>query len=277
MALESFPPMLLVAARFVLSGSILLAVSLIMGAHIPRGAELVRNALNGVLILGIGNGCLVLAETLIPSGLAALIITISPFWMIGLNAIMPPRERLHAPTLFGMLVGLMGAVLLVGPTALQGGSTGAAMIRGFLILQAGCVAWTSGSLLQRRQTNRAHPIVAGGVQQLAAGIAFVPLAMLFPGPVHWSARGVGALLYLVIFGSIVGYSSYVFALDRLPVAMVSLYNYVNPVVAVILGWLFYREPFGVREAVAMLIIFAGVALVKRLESRRAERTVTSTG
>jgi drug/metabolite transporter (DMT)-like permease len=93
------------------------------------------------------------------------------------------------------------------------------------------------------------------------------LALLAGGRIHWSARGVGALVYLVIFGSIVGYSAYVLAMDRLPVALVSLYNYINPVVAVFLGWLLFREPFGMRETVAMLIIFLGVAIVRRLERR----------
>lgn len=269
MALETWPPMLLVATRFVLSGGILLAGCLAVRAKLPRGRELWLTALNGVVILGIGNGALVLAETWVPSGLAALIITVSPFWLVGLNAVLPPRERLHAPTLFGMLVGLGGAALLVGPGAWQGGSAGAAMLQGVAVLQLGCLAWTLGSLLQKRQASDVNPIVAGAVQQLAAGVAFVPVALLFPGEIHWSARGVGALLYLVTFGSIVGYSSYVVALQRLPVALVSLYNYVNPVVAVILGWLFYREQFGVREALAMAVIFFGVALVKKMEARRS--------
>lgn len=268
MALETWPPMLLVAVRFTLSGGLLLAGCMAAGASLPRGRELIRTALNGVLILGIGNGALVLAETWVPSGLAALIITVSPFWLVGLNALLPPREGLHAPTLLGMLVGLGGAVLLVGPGALQGGSAGAALLKGVLVLQLGCLAWTLGSLVQKRQTSAVNPVVTGAVQQLAAGLAFVPVALLFPGEIHWSGRGVGALLYLTVFGSIVGYSSYVVALQRLPVALVSLYNYVNPVVAVILGWLFYREPFGLREAIAMGIIFSGVALVKRMEARR---------
>jgi drug/metabolite transporter (DMT)-like permease len=129
------------------------------------------------------------------------------------------------------------------------------------------LGWNIGSLFQRRMPNRAHPIVCGAVQQLAAGLACAPLALLAGGRIHWSARGVGALVYLVIFGSIVGYSAYVLAMDRLPVALVSLYNYINPVVAVFLGWLLFREPFGMRETVAMLIIFLGVAIVRRLERR----------
>ena len=269
MALESFPPMTLVSARFVISGALLLGVYATLGAKMPRGADLWRTAINGIVILGIGNGCLTLAETWIPSGLAALIITVSPFWMLGLDAVLPPRSPLHAPTLAGLFVGLAGAALLVGPGALEGGLSGN-IAKGFLVLQLGCFSWSLGSLLQRKRESATDPIVSAGVQQLAAGLAFLLPALLAGGPIHWSARGVGALFYLVTFGSIVGYSSYVYALQRLPVPVVSIYNYVNPVVAVTLGWLFYREPFGWREAAAMIVIFAGVAIVKRAEARRTK-------
>lgn len=267
MALESFPPMTLVSVRFLVSGSLLLMGALAFRAPLPKGKELWRTALNGVVILGVGNGALTLAETWIPSGLAALIITVSPFWMAGLNALLPPRESLHAPTLAGMAVGLCGALLLVGPGALEGGAAGANLLKGFLVLQFGCICWSGGSLLQRKQVNTAHPIVSGAVQQLAAGLAFALPALVAGGDIRWSPRGLGAIAYLVVFGSIVGYSSYVVALDRLPVPIVSMYNYINPIVAVTLGWIFYREPFGLREAAAMGIIFLGVAIVKRAESR----------
>lgn len=268
MALETFPPMTLVAARFILSGGLMVAGARLLGMPLPRGRELRQTAWNGVVILGIGNGCLTLAELWIPSGLAALIITMGPFWMLGLDAILPPRVRLHGPTLAGMAVGLAGAALLVGPGALAGGVTGNLM-KGFLILQLGCFCWSFGSLIQRRQPTQAHPIVSGGVQQLAAGLAFLPIALLRGGPIHWDhTPGLWAIAYLIVFGSIVGYSSYIYALEHLPVAVLSIYNYINPVVAVILGWLFYREPFGPREAIAMAIIFAGVAMVKRASARR---------
>lgn len=267
MALEGFPPASLIATRFILSGTIMLAAARLFGATLPRGSELRRTIVNGIVILGVGNGCLTLAETWIPSGLAALIITVSPFWMVGLNAILPPRESIHAPTLLGMAVGMLGAVLLVGPGALSGGAQSANLIKGFLILQLGCICWTGGSLVQRKQVNTVHPIVAGAVQQLAAGLAFLPVALLSGGEVHASTRSLWAVAWLVVFGSIVGYSSYIYALTHLPVPVVSLYNYVNPVVAVALGWLFYREPFGLREAAAMVVIFLGVYLVKRVERR----------
>ncbi|HUJ24157.1 MAG TPA: EamA family transporter [Bryobacteraceae bacterium] len=262
MGLESFPPFVLVAVRFLLSGSILLAAARARGAWLPRGREFWQAAFTGVLILSIGNGCLTVAELYIPSGLAGLIYTLLPFWMVGIEAMMPRGERLHAPTILGMVVGFSGVALLFsGGTAL--GSFHLAALGGLVVLHLGMASWAFGSLYQRRHQTRSHPIVVAAVQQVSAGISVIPLA-LFTGSrtIAWSTRGVGALFYLVIFGSLVGYSAYVVALDRLPVAVVSIYPYMNAVVAVALGWLFYREPFGMREAVAMLVIFTGVALVK---------------
>ncbi len=270
MSLEAFPPLVLVCARFTLSGSLLLLGARLAGARFPRGRELWLTAVNGVLVLGIGNACLTFAETWISSGLAALIVTTSPFWLVGMEALMPGGERLHAPAVAGMIVGASGAAMLVAPGALSGG-LGQNVVKGFITLQIGCAGWTSGSILQRRQASVAHPVVSGGVQQLAGGLAFLlPALLVKEHPILWSVRGTAALLYLVMFGSIVGYSAYIYAMDKLPVAVVSIYTYINPIVAVFLGWLFYREPFGGREAVAMLVIFAGVAVVKRFGGKRRE-------
>jgi drug/metabolite transporter (DMT)-like permease len=262
MALESFPPLMLVCARYLLSGSIMLGFALARGIHIPRGRELGIACVSGMLILGIGNGTLVFSELMIASGMAGLILTISPFWMVGVEALLPGGERLHPPTIFGMAVGLAGAGLLFAPD-LQTHHVQRGLLIGFLLLQLGMAGWSFGSIYQRRNAGRAHPIIAGAVQQLAAGLALLPPALLArEHPVQWSFRGVAAILYLVFFGSIVGYSAYAYALDRLPVAVVSVYPYVNAVVAVGLGWVFYREPFGIRETAAMVVIFAGVAIVK---------------
>lgn len=262
MALESFPPLVLVSTRFLLSGSIMLLAGRILGVPLPRGRELAQTAWNGLLILGIGNACLTFAEVWIPSGLAALIVTTSAFWMVGVEALLPGGERLHFPTTAGLTVGCLGAALLLAPGS--GGGLRGPLLWGFLVLQFGCLAWSYGSIRQRRMSKQAHPMIGGAIQQLTAGLAFLPPALLIPSqPVVWKSRGVAAMLYLVVFGSIVGYSSYVYALEKLPVALVSIYTYINPIVAVLLGWLFYRESFGAREALAMAVIFVGVALVKR--------------
>jgi drug/metabolite transporter (DMT)-like permease len=262
MALESVPPLFLVSGRFLLSGSMMLAAAWWAGIRLPRGRDLLWTSINGVLILGIGNGCLVFAETWIPSSLAALFISISPFWMVGLEAAVPGGEKLRLPVLAGMIAGLAGAAILVGPGIMDSGFSGNTW-KGFLILQLGSASWGLGSILQKRHRSQTHPVINGAIQQLAAGLAFAVPTLVsgqLPNSFHW--KGMGAVLYLVIFGSIVGYSSYIYALDRLPVSLVSIYTYINPVVAAILGWMFYREPFGRREIIAMAIIFCGVAIVK---------------
>ena len=263
MSLETFPPLTLVAVRYLISGTLTLAFAWYRGLYIPRGKELAAACIAGLGTLTIGNGALVISETLIPSGMAGLITAMSPFWMVGVEALLPGGESLHAPTIGAMALGLAGAALLVTPGAGPQGA-GHSLLVGFLVLQIGMAGWSFGSIYQRRNAGKAHPVVAGGIHQLAEALAMVPFAWLGRHqPIHWSTRGVGALLYLVVFGSLVGYSAFVYVMDRLPVAVVSIYPYVNAVVAVALGWLFYREPFGRRESAAMLVIFAAVALVKR--------------
>ena len=185
MALESFPPLILVASRFLSSGAIMLVVAWKLGVHLPRGRELMLTALNGIIILGIGNACLTYSETWIGSGMAALFITTSPFWLVGIESALG-GEKLHFPAVGGMLVGSIGAALLVAPGALSQG-LGSNIVKGFLVLQVGCLCWSLGSILQRRQPAKAHPIVNGAVQQLAAGLAFLIPALLVPEhPIHWS-------------------------------------------------------------------------------------------
>ena len=262
MSLETFPPLMLVAVRYSISGTLTLAFAWCRGLYMPRGKELAVACVAGLGTIAMGNGALAISETLIPSGMAGLIITTSPFWMVGVEALLPGGEKLHAPTIGAMALGLAGAALLVTPGAEPG--AGHSLLTGFLILQFSMAGWSFGSIYQRRNAGKAHPVVAGGIHQLAAALAMAPFALLVPHhPIHWSTRGVGAMLYLVVFGSLVGYSAFVYCMDRLPVAVVSIYPYVNAVVAVALGWLFYREPFGLRELVAMVVIFAAVALVKR--------------
>lgn len=264
MALESFSPTVLVAVRFTLSGSILLIAARAMAAKMPSWRESKKTALYGLLTLGIGNGCLAFAEQWIPSGLAALFITTSPFWMVGMDALVPGGEKLHLPTIGGMAIGFAGAAMLVAPSGFSSIST--PLLAGFLVLQFGSVGWSLGSILQRRQSTAAHPVVSGAIQQLAAGLAFViPAAFSRGQTAEPSPRSIGAVLYLVVFGSIVGYSAYIYAMSKLPVSVVSLYGYVNPLVAVWLGWLFYREPFGPRELLGMAVIFLGVTIVKRTQ------------
>lgn len=269
--LESFTPAMLMCLRYLISGILMLIGAWLAGAHLPRGRELWRTALYGALTIGMGTGSLALAEVWIPSGLAALIVSTQPFWMVGVEALMPGGARLHFPAVRGMLVGLAGVGFLIAPAALASATNSQALLKGFVTLQIGAAVWSVGSIAQRRLATRAHPIVSGAVQQFATGLAFVIPALLQSRTAVWDAKGIGAVVYLAIFGGVIGYSAFIFSMDRLPVALVSIYTYVNPIIAVLLGWVFYREAFGWREVVAMLIIFAGVAMVK--QSSRAMESV----
>ena len=269
-ALESIPPLFLVGARFTLSGLILAVGARLAGVPFPKRKDLLLCGLFGVLALGLGNGCLTYAELWIPSSLAALLVTTSPFWMVGLEATIKGGERLRPAIALGLAIGFGGTALLVAPDVLNEG-WGGDILQGFLLLQFGCLGWSVGSIAQRRRVAHINSVMNGAIQQFAAGIVFLCLALSAGQlPAEWTAQGITSSLYLVVFGSIVGYTSYVYVLKKLPVAIVTLHVYVNPAVAVVLGWLFYREPFGKQEFAAMLAIFAGVAVVKRFGSTPAK-------
>jgi len=214
------------------------------------------------MLLGVANGALTFAETWMPSSLAALFLTTAPFWLVGMEALMPGGERLTTAVVVGLFVGLAGVVMLVlpGDGALVMGPN---LWKGFLVLQVGSFFWNTGSILQRRWRATTHPLLTGALQQTAAGLIYLVAALVVPErPITLSPTGVAGLMWLVTFGSIVGYSAYIYSLETLPVSLVSIYTFINPVVAVALGKLFYDEPFGRKEITAMAIIFAGVLIVK---------------
>jgi drug/metabolite transporter (DMT)-like permease len=271
-AVESLPPATLMCSRYLLSGGVMLILVRLTGARFPRGRELWLNAACGIMTIGVGTGLLAYVEQWAPSGLSALFVTTSPFWMVGTEAALPGGAPLRASVIGALLVAVAGvALLMTGGDSLAIKSGGPAPLGVFLILQIGALFWAIGSILQRRQIKPVHPFVGAAVQQIAAGIAYIAPAATQSGNAHWNARAIGATLYLAVFGGIVGYSSYVFAVNRLPVAVASLYTYINPLVAVLLGWLFYREAFSAREGIGMAVIFAGVWLVKRAQGKAAAK------
>lgn len=268
-ALENLPPLYLIAIRYMISGSVLLIAAALARVTLPRGRELLLTAICGIICIGIGNGFLAIAEEYVPSGLAALFYTTAPFWMVGIDALLPGGKRPQLSTVGGLLIGLLGVTFLVLPAALHEGF-GGVVIPGFLLLQISSIGWVGGSLLQKRVETRANSFVTGAVQQLAAGISmFVPASIFEKMPHAIGLRSGLAVAYLVVFGSLIGFSAYSYSVAKLPVAIVSIYFFINPIVAVWLGFLFFREPFGPRELIAMIIIFAGIALVRWSEFSRA--------
>jgi drug/metabolite transporter (DMT)-like permease len=265
-ALESFSPMLLMGGRFFSAGVVTLLVGAALGARMPTRKEFAFTAFYGMITLGLGVGTLAFATQWIPSGLVAMLTTTSPFWMVGIECLLPGGDKPNLPTVAGMLIGLAGTLLLVVPGGIEQGFGGAVVVS-FLVLQLGCGGFALGSILERRHVTTTHPVINGAVQELATGLVFLIPALVMHEPVKWSVKALLAVLYLVVFGGIVGYSAYLYAMKHLPVSLVSIYTYVNPLVAVVLGSLLYGEKFEPITIVAMVIVLAGVMIVKRFSGR----------
>lgn len=268
--LETVPPMLLAALRFIAAGSLMLAF--MWGwrrARLPHGREWLDQAVIGLLLLGIGNGLVVLAELWIPSGFAALLVATSPFWVAGLERIGVTGERVGLRSLAGMSLGLAGLAVLVAPDILDA-RFGSSYLLGAVSIQIACAAWSGGSVFSKRRPSTLAPLMGAAIQTFVAGVALliVGTALGEWGSLRFSSRSLAALLYLVFFGSIIAYGSYTYAIRHLPLSILSTYSYINPLIAVLLGWAIASEPLNWRVGVATLIILAGVALVKTAPGRK---------
>ncbi len=262
-ALETVPPMLMGGFRWTLAGALILGVMKMRGERVPGRAEWPSLALLGVLLIGFGNGGVVWAEQTLPSGLTAVLVAVIPFWMVGVETLAGSTEPLTARRVLGLLIGFAGIVLLVWPELELGAGRG--FVLGVLATQLACVGWAIGSSYSRRRKPAENVLAVAAYQMLFGGVA-MGLAGSLRG--EWSdlafnVRTASAVGYLLVFGSIAGFSAYGYALKHLPIATVSLYAYVNPVIAVILGTLVLDEPMSPRLAVAGLIVLVGMGLVRK--------------
>jgi drug/metabolite transporter (DMT)-like permease len=281
--LETLTPMLFAGVRFLLAGTILfLVMSRLRNARLPSGREWLDLGLVGLLLLAVGNGIVVWAEQWISSGMAALLVATGPFWIAGLEAWRRGGERVGRLGVLGMLIGFAGLALLVGPD-LFGASLSGHYLLGVVLLQVGCLSWSVGSVYAKQRPTGVAPLMGASVQMLIAGVVLTLVGTLAGewSEIRFNARTTAALAYLVVFGSIVAYGSFIYAMQKLPLSIVSTYSYINPVIAVVLGWAVLSEPLGWRVAVAACIILGGVALVKaapgisaRAASRRERRILS---
>ena len=263
-ALETIPPLLLTGSRFVVAGLVMLLIAKLRGEQLPRdGKTLLNLALIGFLLVGVGNLAVVWAELYVPSGIAALLVATAPFWMAIIEMFRRSGERVSLQSGIGMAIGFLGVALLVTPRG-SGGKLSTGFLLGALAIQIGGICWQLGSA--HGKYNLKHvPLLSSSALQMLFGGAIVTVAGLAIGEAPRFAltpRTFGALLYLTVFGSILAYSAYVFALAHMRTTHTSLYAYVNPVVAVFLGWLILNEPLTWVSVLAMVVILAGVALVQ---------------
>lgn len=272
-AIETLPPFLMAGVRFLIAGTLLFGWCLASSDYRPTRREW-RSALiiGGLLLLG-GNGAVVWAEQTVPSGIAALLVAGTPCWMVLLDWLWRGAARPGPRTVVGLLLGFGGIVLLVGPSAVAG--HGSIHVGGAIVLLIGSLAWAVGSIYSRHAPRPQGALLFTGMQMLMGGALLVIAGTV---TAEWtrvdvadvSLRSVLALAYLIIFGAIIGYSAYVWLLRVSTPARVSTYAYVNPVVAVLLGWALAGESFTPRMAIAAAIIVAGVALITLEEHSRAK-------
>ncbi|MPZ18670.1 MAG: EamA family transporter [Luteitalea sp.] len=260
-ALETIPPFLLGGTRFVVSGMILVLLVRARGVSLPRPSTWPSFALAGLLLLGVGNGGVMFAEQVVSSGMAAVTVATTPFWMVGIGALVPHGERITRRAVAGLILGFIGVLLLAGAD-LQAGMTSGSL-SGLLTLEVACAGWAAGTVLSKRRHTDQNPFGAAAIQMLAGGAVMLLLSTVLGEwrLVSFTARTVTALVYLTIAGSLVGFACYVYALRHLPVSTVSLYAYVNPVLAVALGALLLSEPVTLTMILAMILILAGMAVV----------------
>lgn len=270
--LEALPPALLGGVRWTLAGLLLGLVTVARGERLPVRALWPSLALQGLLMIGVGNGFVNWAEQYVASGLAAVILATSPFFMSGVEALRADGERLTRRTLAGLVVGFSGILVLVWPDVRLGGAAGLQFLMGVIVLQLACLGWALGSSYSKRHPHGASVFGATAVQMLLGGLMMLAAGTLLGewDGVNFQGRGAWAIVYLTLVGSIGGFVSYIYALQHLPIALVSLYAFANPVIAVVLGALLLNEPFGVRTAVAIAIVFAGMILVRKPAARQAD-------
>ncbi|HEX7239248.1 MAG TPA: EamA family transporter [Longimicrobiaceae bacterium] len=272
-ALETLPPFLMAAARFLVSGAAMYAWMRARGAPRPTPANWRATAVVGAFLLVGGNGGVVWAEQRVASGLAALLVATVPLWMVLLEwwrGGVRPRGRVWT----GLVVGFAGLGVLVGPAELLGG--GAADPLGAGALVAASLLWACGSVYAKGAPLPSSPLMATGMEMLCGGALLLLLGTVLG---EWgrldvaavSARSWLALLYLIVFGAGLGFTAYVFLLQHVEVAKVSTYAYVNPLVAVFLGWLLAGEVVTARVLVAAAVIVAAVAFITTAGAKRVEK------
>lgn len=282
-AIIDIPPLLMAGSRFLVAGGALYVLQRWRGAERPLGGQWLASAITGTLMLGGGNYAVVWSETRVASGVVALIVAAVPIWMVILDAMRPEGRKPSWLTVAGIAVGLFGVSLLVDFTGSMGGaSSGGAHVDpiALVVLLLGTLCWAVGSIYSKGSSQPADALLGAAMQMLTGGALLTGLAFLTGqasgfSPQAITPRSAWGWIYLVVFGSIVGYTAYIWLLKVVSAARVATYSYVNPLIAVLLGWALGGEPLTSRIAVATVIILGSVALISVRGTPRASTGTAS--
>lgn len=270
LAVKTLPPHIMAAIRFLISGTVLFVFMRWRGAPAPKLIHWRSALIIGILLLGLGNGSVSWAETMVPTGLAALLIAIVPLWMVLMEWLRPNGIKPHPSVFAGIGLGLVGMVLLIGPSAL--GLDRPLNFVGVAILMSASFCWALGSIYSRHAHLPESPLLLTGMEMLMGGVFLTGMSVVLGEWQNFQFSQVTtvswlALAYLILIGAFLGFSAYVFLLQVSTPAKVSTYAYVNPVVAVLLGWAVNGEQITTITLIASAIIIAGVAIITYFNTR----------
>ena len=267
------PALIFAGLRWLVAGPVLFMILRIRGFALPKKNEIFPLVIISITLLGFGNGCLVFSEQWLPSGLAALLVTTVPFWIAGLEFLMPKGSKINMITTLGLLLGLGGVVIIFNSEinflldpSYRGGIIG---------LMIGVFGWSVGTIYTKYRKINVHPLMGASIEMIFAGILLTSVG-LFLGEGQrftFTSSSLLAFIYLIIFGAIFGYASFIYAVNHLPVSFVSTYAYINPVIALFLGWWILGEELSITIIISAFVIFSGVALVKKGSSMQNSKVV----
>lgn len=264
-ALETVPVLLVAGLRWMAAGLLLSGILLSMGRRLPPLRMWGPLVLLGVLMNVVGNGFVVFAQQYVASGLTAVLIATTPFWSALLERLLPNGERFSARSLIGLSIGFSGIVILVWPEMSQGGASGRAFAGGVIAIQLACIGWVIGTSYARRHELGDDPLPSTALQMVFSGVMLLAAATAHGDWValSFTPRTIAAMVYLSVAGSLVAYSAYIYAIQHLRLSLVSLYAYINPIIAVALGTLLLGEPLSSRILLAAGLVLTGTWIVSR--------------
>jgi drug/metabolite transporter (DMT)-like permease len=264
-ALETVPVLLVAGLRWMAAGVVMSGLMLATGRGLPKPRLWAPLALLAILMNVVGNGFVVYAQQYVASGLTAVLIATTPFWSALLERLLPNGERFTTRSLTGLALGFSGIVVLVWPEMTNGGAGGRAFVIGVIAIQLACIGWVIGTSYAKRHELGDNPFPSTALQMVFSGTMLLTAATAHGdwATVSFTPRTIAAMLYLAIAGSLVAYSAYIYAIQHLPLQLVSLYAYINPMIAVALGSLLLDEPLSARVVIAAALVLAGTWIVGR--------------
>ena len=259
-----FPAFLFSGLRQLIAGILLTGVLLTVGKlKLPSKSVIINQAIGGFFMITMGNGLVGWAEIHVSSGVAAIICSMVPIWVILINLLIAKEEKPTFPIIMGMAIGLSGIILIFGENITD--FTNAGYTLGIIMIFIANLGWAGGSIWMKRKNQHSDTFLNAGLQMVFGGLFLMPVSLVFDNyeTIQWSNNVIYSLVYLILVGSVAAYACYSYAIKNLPITIVTLYAYINPIVAIVLGWLVLGEKLNLRIVIAIGVTLAGIYIVNR--------------